>query len=60
LPLLLADPSEAKRRLGWQPTVTFRDLIRIMMDADLEAAGVAAPGEGRRCLNGRLAWLQRP
>lgn len=61
VPLLLADPSEAKRRLGWAPTVTFRDLVRIMMDADLEAAGVAAPGTGTQCLtDGRLAWLQRP
>jgi len=61
VPLLQADPSEAKRCLGWQSTVTFRDLVRIMMDADLEAAGLSAPGQGTRCLtDGRLAWLQRP
>ncbi|WP_337286854.1 GDP-mannose 4,6-dehydratase [Candidatus Methylomirabilis sp.] len=46
--LLQADPSEAKRRLGWQPTVTFRDLVRIMVDADLDAAGLPAPGKGTR------------
>ena len=56
-----ADPSEAKRCLGWQPTVTFQDLVRIMMDADLEAAGLSAPGQGTRCLtDGRLAWLRKP
>jgi GDPmannose 4,6-dehydratase len=61
VPLLRADPSEAKRRLGWQPTVTFRDLVRIMMDADLKAAGLHVPGQGKRCLtDGRLAWLRRP
>ena len=61
VPLLQADPSEAKRRLGWEPTVTFRDLVRIMVDADLEAAGLPAPGQGRRCLtDGRLAWLRKP
>ncbi|PTL36712.1 GDP-mannose 4,6-dehydratase [Candidatus Methylomirabilis limnetica] len=61
VPLLLADPSEAKRRLGWEPGITFRDLVRIMMDADLEAAGLPAPGEGKRCLtDGRLAWLRKP
>jgi len=61
VPILQADPSEAKRRLGWQPGVTFRDLVRIMMDADLEAAGQPAPGQGTRCLtDGRLAWLRRP
>ena len=60
VPLLLADPSEAKRRLGWEPGITFRDLVRIMMDADIEAAGLPAPGQGTRCLtDGRLAWLQR-
>ncbi|GEM_PF-3594114 len=54
-------PSEAKRRLGWEPTVTFRDLVRIMMDADLEAAGLSAPGQGTQCLtDGRLAWLRKP
>jgi GDPmannose 4,6-dehydratase len=61
VPLLLADPSEAKRRLGWEPGITFRDLVRIMMDADLEAAGLPAPGQGKRCLtDGRLAWLRKP
>jgi len=61
VPLLQADPSEAKRCLGWEPTVAFRDLVRIMMDADLEAARLPAPGQGARCLtDGRLAWLRRP
>ncbi|MGH7410835.1 MAG: GDP-mannose 4,6-dehydratase, partial [Candidatus Methylomirabilis sp.] len=59
--LLQADASEAKRRIGWQPRVTFRDLVRIMVDADLEAAGLTAPGEGKRCLaDGMFAWLGRP
>ncbi|MDD5558667.1 GDP-mannose 4,6-dehydratase [Candidatus Methylomirabilis sp.] len=61
VPLLRADPSEAKRRLGWEPGVRFRDLVRIMMDADIEAAGLPAPEKGKRCpTDGRLAWLQRP
>jgi GDPmannose 4,6-dehydratase len=33
---LLADPSKARARLGWSPTVSFEDLIRMMVDADLE------------------------
>ncbi|MGH7532862.1 MAG: GDP-mannose 4,6-dehydratase [Gemmatimonadales bacterium] len=33
---LLADPSAAKRELGWAPTTSFRDLITMMVDADLE------------------------
>jgi len=31
---LLADYSLARAELGWQPSVTFRDLVRIMVDAD--------------------------
>lgn len=32
---LLADPSQARRVLGWEPKVTFEELVRIMVDADL-------------------------
>jgi GDPmannose 4,6-dehydratase len=61
VPLLLADPSMAKRQLGWKAHVTFRELVQIMVDADLEAAGLSAPGKGQDCLSdGRLAWLRRP
>ena len=34
--LLLADYTKAKERLGWSPKVTFKELVRIMVDADLE------------------------
>jgi GDPmannose 4,6-dehydratase len=33
---LLADCSRAKKVLGWSPKVAFRDLVREMVDADLE------------------------
>jgi GDPmannose 4,6-dehydratase len=35
--LLLGDPSRAKAKLGWQPRVTFKDLVRLMVEADLES-----------------------
>ncbi len=34
--VLQADPSLARRELQWEPTVTFHDLIAMMVDADLE------------------------
>ena len=34
---LRGDFSKAKRKLGWQPTVSFKELIQMMMDADLKA-----------------------
>ncbi|HXK09595.1 MAG TPA: GDP-mannose 4,6-dehydratase [Vicinamibacteria bacterium] len=37
--LLLGDSTRARRELGWTPRVTFRDLVRLMVEADLESAG---------------------
>jgi GDPmannose 4,6-dehydratase len=34
--LLIGDPSKAERDLGWKPKTTFEELIRLMVDADLE------------------------
>ncbi len=33
--LLLGDASKARKQLGWSPKVGFRELIRMMVDADL-------------------------
>ena len=35
---LLGDPSKAREKLGWTPRTTFAELVRIMMEADLELA----------------------
>jgi GDPmannose 4,6-dehydratase len=37
--LLLAEPSKARARLGWTPTVGFRELVAMMVDADLDRLG---------------------
>jgi GDPmannose 4,6-dehydratase len=34
--LLTADPTKAREQLGWKPTVDFEELIRMMVEADLE------------------------
>ena len=36
--MLIGDASKAKAKLGWEPKVKFKDLVRIMVDADLELA----------------------
>ena len=36
--LLLADPSKAKRVLGWSPKVGFQELVDRMVDSDVELA----------------------
>ena len=58
--LLIGDASKARRVLGWEPKTTFRDLVRLMVDADVATVGlgpssevfgdvgsVGAPGAGR-------------
>ena len=35
---LLGDASKAKRELGWEPKVKFKDLVKMMVDSDLELA----------------------
>jgi GDPmannose 4,6-dehydratase len=44
--LLRADISKARRVLGWEPRVTFDELIKIMVDYDMMWAGLTPPGEG--------------
>ncbi len=34
--LLISDPSKARSSLGWEPSVGFRELVTMMVDADLE------------------------
>jgi GDPmannose 4,6-dehydratase len=34
--LLIGDPAHAKKRLNWEPKVTFEGLVKMMVDADLE------------------------
>jgi GDPmannose 4,6-dehydratase len=47
---LLADISKARDKLGWEPKVTFKELVKIMIDADLELVGISPPGEGKKIL----------
>jgi len=37
--VLLGDPTKARNALGWEPRVTFKQLVRLMVDADLDGQG---------------------
>jgi GDPmannose 4,6-dehydratase len=41
--LLIADPSKAREKLGWEPTVDFEQLVKIMVDADLALLKEGSP-----------------
>ena len=34
----IGDPAKLKKQIGWEPKVKFKELVRIMTDADLELA----------------------
>jgi GDPmannose 4,6-dehydratase len=47
---LLADATKVREHLNWEPRITYKQLARIMVDADMEAAGLDPIGEGLQIL----------
>ena len=41
--LLIGDPTKARQKLGWEPSVTFEQLVGLMVEADLKALGQTSP-----------------
>jgi GDPmannose 4,6-dehydratase len=57
--VLVADARKAREELGWEPRIGFRDLVAIMVDADLEAAGLTPRGRGKVVLAEKIGvWNQ--
>ena len=52
---LIADTRKAREKIGWQARIGFRELVAIMVDADLEAAGLAPLGRGREILEKKFS-----
>ena len=46
--LLIGDASKAKNAFGWQPKTSFKDLVRIMVDADIELLANQLSGQVAR------------
>jgi GDPmannose 4,6-dehydratase len=44
--LLIGDPAKAKKQLGWEPKVRFQELVKLMVDADLEMVRREIEGSG--------------
>lgn len=38
--LLIGDPTKAREKLGWKPKTSFKELVKIMVIADLKAEGL--------------------
>ena len=44
---LLGDASKARAELGWMPTVAFKELVEMMVDADLKLLSSSSPALAR-------------
>lgn len=51
---LQSDSSKAKTKLGWEPRIKFHELVRIMVDADLELSGQKPIGEGEKIIKDKF------
>jgi len=56
---LLADTRKMREELKWEPRVNFSELVRIMVDADMEEAGLTPVGEGTRILQSKFSGWHR-
>jgi GDPmannose 4,6-dehydratase len=58
---LVANPSKARKELNWNPKIKFEDLVKIMVDADMRAAGLTPIGEGDEILKRKFPnrWWKR-
>lgn len=39
--LLIGDPTKARQKLGWEPSINFEALVKLMVEADLAAIGIS-------------------
>jgi GDPmannose 4,6-dehydratase len=59
---LICDVEETRRKLSWEPRIAFKELVRIMVDADMEKKGLTPRGEGKRVLAEKYPekWWEGP
>jgi GDPmannose 4,6-dehydratase len=56
---LQADITKARKKLNWLPKVKFSDLVKIMVDADLELIGLKPIGKGQHILEeNNISWTK--
>jgi GDPmannose 4,6-dehydratase len=56
---LQADASKMRREMQWEPRITFKELVRIMIDADMEESGLTPMGEGVRIMGTKFGKWHR-
>lgn len=56
---LLAENKKMRQQLQWEPRITFKELVRIMVDADMEEVGLTPIGEGNAILQAKFSNWHR-
>ena len=51
---LIGDASKARSRLGWEPSVSFPELVTSMVEADLAKAGIGLEDARARVAGGEV------
>ena len=55
---LLADAGKAKEKLGWEPKIVFKELVKIMIDSDTELICLKPKGEGISIIRKKgITWI---
>ncbi len=59
--ILIGNSKKAKKILGWKPKIKFKDLVKIMIDAEFRRYGLKPPGEGDKILRKKFPnkWWKR-
>jgi GDPmannose 4,6-dehydratase len=61
--LLIGNPTKARQALGWEPSVSFKELVYLMVEADLAALGLSSPNgsaQDRELLMKDSAYVRQP
>ena len=53
--MMIADPTKARKKLGWNPKIKFKDLVKIMVDVDMRAVGLESIGEGHKIIKKKFS-----
>lgn len=56
---LRADATKAKEVLNWFPKISFKDLVKILVDYELELAGLSSPGAGKKIISKKFKWNKK-
>ena len=56
--MLIGDPTKAKEKLGWEPSVTFEELVALMVEADLKSLGIVSVNGNVAAANSEAATVR--